>query len=511
MLRKKRDYYERQASARRGGRPLSFDRADRTRTLVTLLLLFIDVLALLAAQGLTGSWGSGGFVYSGIAFGTLVATGAYRLRLNLRVLDEASIFMYRMAVPLFLILVTRSLVGFQSKVMQAAVAFITVLIGRVCAYALIRRGRQAGFLSERTLIVGGGALGRQLLGVLEEHKGYGLVPVGYVDNGARTAEAMCLGGVGETLTVLEQYEIKRIIVADPVVNKPDLVALIRAAVLRGCKVHVVPRLFELGVAPRGLEVDELWGIPVYGVRRAAIHRRAWIAKRLIDITGAALCLVVVSPVIIAIALVVRLSSPGPILFRQPRIGQNCHPIEVLKFRTLVGQPIVPMSETLADLASYDAETLVRSQLRNEVARRQTTAGRYLRELSLDELPQLWNVLRGDMSLVGPRPAQPHEAAAYDRSIDGYGDRHRVPVGLTGWAQIHGLRGDTSIVDRVRFDNYYIEHWSLWRDIVVLGRTVGAVLRQAFSGLGLERSQQEPAVVDLRPTEYVARREVGRDA
>jgi lipopolysaccharide/colanic/teichoic acid biosynthesis glycosyltransferase len=182
-------------------------------------------------------------------------------------------------------------------------------------------------------------------------------------------------------------------------------------------------------------------------------------KRVIDIALAGAALVVAAPIMAVIAVAVCLSSPGPVLFRQQRIGERGRPVAVLKFRTM--------------RVNSDAD------VRWSVARdtRVTRVGRLLRMTGLDELPQLVNILRGDMSLVGPRPERPHFFEQFAAAVPGYEDRVRVPPGLTGWAQVNGLRGDTSIEDRARFDNHYIEHWSLGRDLLIIGRTIGAVARR----------------------------------
>ena len=147
-----------------------------------------------------------------------------------------------------------------------------------------------------------------------------------------------------------------------------------------------------------------------------------------------------------------LSGPGPLLYRQQRVGRDGLPLPVLKFRTLP-----PNSDG-------DVEWNVKNDSRIG------PVGRFLRRTSVDEIPQLFNVLRGQMSIVGPRPERPHFFERFSDEISGYGDRQRVPVGITGWAQVHGLRGDTSISERARFDNYYIEHWSPWLDLVICART-----------------------------------------
>jgi lipopolysaccharide/colanic/teichoic acid biosynthesis glycosyltransferase len=178
------------------------------------------------------------------------------------------------------------------------------------------------------------------------------------------------------------------------------------------------------------------------------------------VTIAGIGLLVALPLLVACAVAVKLTSPGPVLFRQARIGQGGREIEVLKFRTV--EP------------NYDSDT----QWSVDDDPRLTKVGGFLRRTSIDELPQLWSVLKGDMALVGPRPERPYFVRRFTADIEGYGARHRLPVGLTGWAQVHGLRGDTSIEERVRFDNQYVEHWSLWRDVVVLVRTFAEVVRSA---------------------------------
>jgi lipopolysaccharide/colanic/teichoic acid biosynthesis glycosyltransferase len=181
-------------------------------------------------------------------------------------------------------------------------------------------------------------------------------------------------------------------------------------------------------------------------------------KRITDAVAAAAALVVFSPLLLACAVAVRLEGGSGVLFRQIRVGMDGRPFTMFKFRTLI-----PAS-------------MAESQLRWSIAGdpRIGPVGRVLRATSLDELPQLVNVLRGEMSLVGPRPERPYFVEQLSQRHAGYHARHRVPVGLTGWAAVHGLRGDTSIADRVQFDNTYIQNWSLWLDAKIMLRTIGAV-------------------------------------
>jgi exopolysaccharide biosynthesis polyprenyl glycosylphosphotransferase len=225
-----------------------------------------------------------------------------------------------------------------------------------------------------------------------------------------------------------------------------------------CEIFFVPRLFELHATGPG--VDQVWGLPLVRWRRSAYRTVAWRLKRVLDVVVSAVALVALSPLMLACALAVRLEGGSGVLFRQERVGLDGRPFQLLKFRSL--RPLDDdESRTKWNVAHDD---------------RLGPVGRFLRRSSLDELPQLINILRGDMSLVGPRPERPYFVEQFARSLPRYTARHRVPAGLTGLAQIHGLRGDTSIEERARFDNGYIENWSLWVDVKILLRTIGALVR-----------------------------------
>ena len=185
-----------------------------------------------------------------------------------------------------------------------------------------------------------------------------------------------------------------------------------------------------------------------------------IAKRALDVTLSGIALFLLSPIMLACALAVRIETGPGVIFRQTRVGIGGRTFTLMKFRSLK-PATVEESQTQWSISHDD---------------RVGPVGRFLRRSSLDELPQLINVLKGDMSLVGPRPERPHFVQEFSRSSERYTDRHRVQTGLTGHAQVNNLRGDTSIDDRVRFDNYYIENWSLWGDIKIMFRTIAAVTR-----------------------------------
>jgi len=421
-----------------------------------------DVLALSLVIGLLGEEHPIAFAYAACALFALNVVP--RPRITPKLSEDIGWILSRLAIPL---LPLSFLGAWDVPVRELArfglAAAGCVLLGRGLAYALIRLGRAKGMIVEPTVIVGAGPIGTQVADTLKQHPEFGLPPVGFLDvQDGRDLPLPVLGLASDLPEVLRQHEIGRVIVAFGSAREPDLVGILRACDAFAVEVHLVPRFFELGVGPEGPEAEDLWGLPIVRLNRAAARRTGLRLKRIFDVVIGTVILVVFSPLMLASAVAVRWSSPGPILFRQQRIGRQGRVFELLKFRTM--------------LMNDDADT----QWSVAEDARVTPVGWVLRRTSIDELPQLVNVLRGDMSLVGPRPERPHFVDQFSSSVPRYGDRHRVPAGLTGWAQVHGLRGaSTSIPERIQLDNYYIEHWSLWRDVVILART----FRQMISGEG----------------------------
>jgi exopolysaccharide biosynthesis polyprenyl glycosylphosphotransferase len=224
-----------------------------------------------------------------------------------------------------------------------------------------------------------------------------------------------------------------------------------------CDLFVVPRLHHahsaLGTA------DHIGAIPVVSIRRPEISGARWALKRGTDIVFSVLGLVLLSPVMLLSAIAVFLEG-RPVLFRQRRVGRNGKEFNLIKFRSV---------------RRDGSDSATTWSMANDV--RVGPVGRFLRRTSLDEVPQLWNIVRGDMTLVGPRPERPFFVEKFSADHPRYQYRHRVPVGLTGLAQVSGLRGDTPISDRARFDNYYIDNWSPWLDLKILLRTAAEVFRR----------------------------------
>jgi exopolysaccharide biosynthesis polyprenyl glycosylphosphotransferase len=445
--------------------PIPAEPALRLRPYASALVPAVDVLALTAGIRFVAGASPPACLYLLAALAVLAFSGCYRARIAPRVAGELPHLCTRLALPLLPIgALWRHSPQLPSVLAAAPVAVALLLVGRSISYAAIRGARARGELVERTLIIGSGNLGVEVARTLQDHSEYGLVPVGFLDGfePGNDLPLPLLGDVHHLDGVLQEFDIRRVIVAWGAHREADMVRVLRACDHANVELHALPRFFELGVSS-GSETDDIWGIPLVRIRRAALRTAAWRLKRVFDLTFASLALVLASPLLLACALAVRLSTPGPIFFRQKRVGQQGHIVEIFKFRSM---RLNDGSDTIWNGVDGDE--------------RCTAIGRLMRRTSLDELPQLFNVLRGDMSLVGPRPERPFFVDRFNTSIDRYDDRHRVPVGMTGWAQVHGLRGDTSITERARFDNHYIEQWSLWEDVVILVRTATAVLRQVIA-------------------------------
>jgi exopolysaccharide biosynthesis polyprenyl glycosylphosphotransferase len=366
--------------------------------------------------------------------------------------------------------------------------FTAVYLGvaRAVLLSIRRSAMRSGARAIPTLVVGAGTVGTQLVRRLAGDPSYGLRPVGFLDsdplertNSTDPVTVPILGGPEDLATAIENTGARRVILAFS--SEPDhlLVAKARECQALGIDVSLVPRLYE-SINERAT-LDHVGGLPLLTLR--AVDPRGWqfAVKHAIDRGFALVGLIVLSPLLMAIALAVRLSSPGSVLFRQERVGRDGQEFTMLKFRTMVGHP---SAEGEADAGwaaqirdSPEADVFPLSTPVPEEDRT-TGVGRFLRDYSLDELPQLFNVLRGDMSLVGPRPERVAYVRDFERSVDRYADRHRVKSGLTGWAQVNGLRGETSIADRVEWDNYYIQNWSLRLDLRVMALTAAAVFKSS---------------------------------
>lgn len=338
-----------------------------------------------------------------------------------------------------------------------------------------RRARVSGLIGKPTLIIGAGRIGAQVERRLREQPELGLRPLGYLDADPPPTEmapgrlAPILGHPSDLGRVADETGARHVVLG--FTSSPDslLMPLVRECEVRHLEISLVPRLFE-SVNVR-VDLEHIGGLPLFALR--AVDPKGWqfAIKHGLDRVAAGGALLLLSPILIAVAVAVRVTSPGPVFFRQRRIGRDGRDFSMLKFRSM---RTGAAADRDADLPPEVYAGLAPGGVEGDD--RRTPVGSLIRSTSLDELPQLLNVLAGQMSLVGPRPERPEFVELFGQSVNRYDDRHRVKSGITGWAQVNGLRGKTSVSDRIEWDNYYISNWSLSLDFRILVLTLAAVLR-----------------------------------
>lgn len=346
-------------------------------------------------------------------------------------------------------------------------AVVIVTIEREIARRVFLRLRSGGQMVRSVVIAGANPEGRDIAAMLQAEPWLGYEVVGFVDDHAPAREPVpgvsLLGGVAELPRILHQYPNASVIVASSAVESAVTNRLARDLLDQGVHVELSSTLRD--ISSQRLTVRPLGRFPIVYVEPVTRGGwRAW-AKRTFDLIGAGGLLILTAPIQLVVALAVKLDSKGPVLFRQIRVGRDSEPFSVLKIRTMV----VDAEARLADLRELNEADGPLFKMSNDP--RITRVGRFLRVTSLDELPQLWNVVRGDMSLVGPRPALPHETEEWDSLLT---QRLRVKPGITGMWQVSG-RSDTTFEDYTRLDLYYVDNWSLATDLAILAKTIPVVL------------------------------------
>jgi Undecaprenyl-phosphate glucose phosphotransferase len=327
---------------------------------------------------------------------------------------------------------------------------------RLTLYLVLRSGRRHGKYLRRVLIVGAGRVGRRLRDAFEQYPWMGFELVGYLDD-EKTGPDIA-GTVGDLPRLLDEAEaagapIQYVYVALPLTATEKIEDVLNHTSTRLSHVCLVPDIFEFDIL--NSRVTDIHGMPVIHLMDEGPMEFRRAVKRVIDIAFSLSVLVLLSPLLVLIALAVKLTSPGPVFYRQERMGLNGKTFNMLKFRSM---PV-------------DAERKTGAVWASPGEKRATPVGAFLRRTSLDELPQFINVLKGDMSVVGPRPERPVFINEFRDQVPRYMLRHKMKAGITGWAQVNGWRGDTSIEKRIEFDLYYIQHWSLRLDIKIMLMTV----------------------------------------
>jgi exopolysaccharide biosynthesis polyprenyl glycosylphosphotransferase len=352
-----------------------------------------------------------------------------------------------------------------SRLLVAVLWFLGIVLiylARVvvlAAQAWLRSGSRA---RDRVLIVGEGERARLVLQKILQSRGLGYQPIGCLVAPGADGGEIDLPVVGTTLDlgrVIREHRVDDVIVAMPGLSHEQMVEIVSLCQGARVNIRVYPDLFQM--LSSGVETLDLGGLPLLTVRDTALRGWNVVVKRTIDLVGAAAGLVLLSLPLLVIGLLVKLTSPtGPVFHCQERVGLDGRPFQCIKFRSM----------------HPDAERETGPIFATADDPRKTRLGGFLRRYSIDELPQLINVLLGEMSLVGPRPERPFFVERFRRTVPGYWDRHREKGGITGWAQVHGLRGNTSIEERTAYDLWYVENWTPWLDVKIILKTPFAALR-----------------------------------
>jgi exopolysaccharide biosynthesis polyprenyl glycosylphosphotransferase len=343
-----------------------------------------------------------------------------------------------------------------------AAAILLIWLARVIFDTGLRILRAHGVDAANVLIVGAGESGEIILEKIRHAPELGYRVVGFVDDAHLDlfpAGAPILGTLADVPRLIRHYNVIELIIAAPRLEQRDVLELVANCARERVNVKLFPDIVQ--IMSSEVTTSDLTGLPMVQIRDVALRGWNLALKRAMDLIVSAIGLILLSPLLMVLAVAVRLwGGPGPIFYTQERVGLDGRPFHLIKFRSM----------------REDAEQATGPVWASPEDRRRTKLGTFLRRWSLDELPQLVNVLIGEMSLVGPRPERPYFVEQFSREVPRYGERHNERAGLTGWAQVNGLRGQTSITERTKYDLFYVENWSLAFDVKILLKTIGAIFR-----------------------------------
>ena len=346
-------------------------------------------------------------------------------------------------------------------ILSCVLSVILLSLNRLVIQRFKEAIQQLGIGISRVAVVGFNRTTQQLIHTLQERTGSGYEFVGVLLGEHPPSQPMphrTLGEFTEVRSLVQKYQIDELFITSPAISHTEILQIVDVCEGLSVRMHLLPDLYEVMIGRT--RVADFDGIPVVRLKELPLQGWRGMVKRGMDILLSGIALIVCSPLMLIIAIAVKLSSPGRVIFRQERVGRDGKPFYIYKFRSM----------------REDAEAGIGHVWASKDDPRQTRLGKFLRRWCLDELPQFFNVLKGDMSLVGPRPEMSGLIDDFSKSIPHYLDRHRVKCGLTGWAQVNGLRGNTSLEKRIRYDLYYIENWSIGLDIKILLRTLWSIKR-----------------------------------
>ena len=358
---------------------------------------------------------------------------------------------------------------FRFQILLLAIFVPTVLtLLRVSIRMSLRAMRRRGWNTRNVAVLGVGRLGQIAASTLERNAWTGIRVAYFISHHEQTNRQKCAskevkGGTKELETILEKYPVDAIYIAVPNAMSPQVPQLLQRLERFAVDVRLIPDV-RLKYLPQSMAVSQLEGMPVLSYRESPLAGVGGVLKRTIDILGAFFGLIALFPFMLLIGLLIKLTSPGPIIFRQKRVSLGGDIFWIYKFRTMALEP-----------------DNVEASWTQQNDPRITKIGRWLRKTSIDEIPQLINVLIGEMSLVGPRPERPELIDRFREDWRGYMIRQHVKAGMTGWAQVNGLRGNTSLRKRLQYDLFYIRYWSIWFDLRILLLTVlrGFIHKNAY--------------------------------
>ena len=396
--------------------------------------------------------------------------GGYSVPRGSSIVAEASTIFTGSAVATMALFAITSLVRYPASsrltfIYAWIIAFLLGVVGRLVVRAARSHFHRAGFGTERVIVVGNTRLSRMVMQMLAQQRHLGYQVLGFVDEAVRSdfGRFRALGSVNQLAQIIDRTQATRVVVALPAAEHQQILSIIDHCRNDGVEFSLVPDLFELRLSH--LAVEDVAGIPLFRLSEPSIAGFNLVVKRAVDVSASALGLFLLAPLILLVAAAIKVDSPGPIFFRQVRLGKGGAPFICFKFRSMREQA----EREVADLQALNEAEGPLFKIRQDP--RITRVGWVIRRLSIDELPQLWNVLRGEMSLVGPRPPIPSEVEQYE---DWHRRRLEVVPGITGLWQVSG-RSQLSFDEMVMLDIYYIENWSLGLDLQILLRTLPAVL------------------------------------
>lgn len=421
------------------------------------------------------AYGRWSFLYGAIAVGIGILTALYSPKRKKRFTDELLRVIQVHSISFFILL---SLLFFFKAVhisreflaIYMVANVLSILLYRYMVKKGLKHFREKGYNKQFVLILGAGSLGKRFYDNLRLHPEMGYEVVGFLDDTVEFQQfelkkyKPVLGTLNDLSDILEQKLIDEVIIALPLEAHHKFPRIIGACEKAGVRTLIIPDFFDY--LPARPTFDNFAGMPLINVRDIPLDLMSnRVFKRAFDIAFSVFAILLTSPVLLLIAIGIKLTSPGPIIFKQERVGLNRRNFMMYKFRSM----------KLQTQGTSDTQWTTANDPRK------TKFGSFLRKTSLDELPQFFNVLFGDMSIVGPRPERPFFVEQFKEEIPKYMVKHHVRPGITGWAQSNGLRGDTSIEDRIQYDIFYIENWSILFDIKIIWKTIinGFINKNAY--------------------------------